>query len=143
MIVYYGMVRRGGVYNSGNDDYRRHYLHNYHHCIDEFPLRVHNLKTPMDNQYGQLEGIIQLNTQGCYNFADQQNIDALGKQGVRHRGNTTAADLVSPLAGGTPQSSLAFPPVVEAGEEHRAATGTFHPRESLRREEGCRRAVEL
>ncbi len=50
MIVYYGMVRRGGVYNSGNDDYRRHYLHNYHHCIDEFPLRVHNLKTPMDNQ---------------------------------------------------------------------------------------------
>lgn len=36
------------------------------------------LKTPMDNQYGQLEGIIQLNTQGCYNFADQQNTDALG-----------------------------------------------------------------
>lgn len=36
------------------------------------------LKTPMDNQYGQLEGIIQLNTQGCYNFADQQGRDELG-----------------------------------------------------------------
>ena len=36
------------------------------------------LKVPMDNQYGQLEGIIQLNTQGCYNFVDQQGTDDLG-----------------------------------------------------------------
>lgn len=36
------------------------------------------LKTPMDNQYGQLEGIIQLNTQGCYNFKDQQDVDVFG-----------------------------------------------------------------
>ena len=36
------------------------------------------LKTPMDNQYGQLEGIIQLNTQGCYSFIDQQNVDVFG-----------------------------------------------------------------
>ena len=36
------------------------------------------LKTPMDNQYGQLDQIIQLNTQGCYNFIDQQLIDADG-----------------------------------------------------------------
>ena len=36
------------------------------------------LKTPMDNQYGQLENIIQLNTQGCYNFKDQQKRDSFG-----------------------------------------------------------------
>ena len=36
------------------------------------------LKTPMDNQYGQLDQIIQLNTQGCYNFIEQQLIDADG-----------------------------------------------------------------
>ena len=36
------------------------------------------LKTPMDNQYGQLESIIQLNTQGCYNFKDQQGTDING-----------------------------------------------------------------
>ena len=36
------------------------------------------LKTPMDNQYGQLESIIQLNTQGCYNFRDQQGTDENG-----------------------------------------------------------------
>ena len=35
-------------------------------------------KVGMDNQYGQIEQIIQLNTQGCYNFASQQNVDANG-----------------------------------------------------------------
>ena len=35
-------------------------------------------KTLMDNQYGQLDSIIQLTTQNCYYFRDQQNIDADG-----------------------------------------------------------------
>jgi len=35
-------------------------------------------KTLMDNQYGQLDSIIQLTTQNCYYFRDQQNIDTDG-----------------------------------------------------------------
>ena len=36
------------------------------------------LKVDMDNQYGQLDQIIQFNTQGCFNFRDQQITDTNG-----------------------------------------------------------------
>lgn len=34
-----------------------------------------SFKTNIDNQYGQIDQIIQLNTQGCFNFASQQITD--------------------------------------------------------------------